>query len=58
MPATRPGVAYSLTIRAEYDNVPGMLGKITSAIGQVKGDINAVDVVEVSHGKMIRDFTV
>ncbi|MBM3960140.1 MAG: NAD-dependent malic enzyme [SAR202 cluster bacterium] len=58
MPGTRPGVAYSLTIRAGYDNIPGMLGKITSAIGEVKGDISAVDVVEVAHGKMVRDLTV
>jgi malate dehydrogenase (oxaloacetate-decarboxylating) len=58
MPGTRPGVAYSLTIRAEYENAPGMLGKLSSAIGEVKGDINAVDVVEVSGGKMVRDFTV
>lgn len=58
MPDTRPGVAYSLTIRAEYDNLPGMLGRISSAIGEVKGDISAVDVVEVAKGRMVRDFTV
>ena len=37
----QPGVAYSLTIRAEYENNPGMLGEITSAIGNADGSIDA-----------------
>ncbi len=35
-----------------------MLGKITSAIGIAEGDINALDVVSVSNGRMTRDITV
>ena len=58
MPTSRPGVAYSLTIRAEYENDPGMLGRITSVIGFAEGDIHALDVVAVSNGKMTRDITV
>ncbi len=53
-----PGVAYSLTVRCEYPNQPGMLGRITSAIGEAGGDVSAVDVVSTSGGKMVRDFTV
>ena len=53
-----PGVAYSVTIRAEYSNEPGMLGKITSVIGEVGGDIEAVDLVESTRDSMIRDLTV
>ena len=53
-----PGVAYSVTIRAEYANQPGMLGKITSAIGEVGGDIEAVDVARSSRNAMVRDLTV
>ena len=57
--ATRtPGVAYSITVRAEYPNDPGMLGKITSAIGHAGGSATGVDVVQTSRGKMVRDFTV
>jgi len=53
-----PGVAYSITVRSEYPNVPGMLGKITSAIGLAGGSAQGVDVVQTSHGDMVRDFTV
>ena len=53
-----PGVAYSLTVRCEYPNNPGMLGKITSAIGDAGGDVSAVDVVSTSGGNMVRDFTI
>ncbi len=35
----QPGVAYSLTIRAEYENDPGMLGELTSAIGDANVNI-------------------
>ncbi len=53
-----PGVAYSVTIRAQYTNKPGMLGRLTSAIGEVGGDITAVDMVESSRDRMVRDITV
>lgn len=58
MPAPSPGVAYSITVRAEYPNKPGMLGLITSAIGKCGGDAAAIDVVSTSGGNMIRDFTI
>ena len=53
-----PGVAYSITVRSEYPNVPGMLGKITSAIGHAGGSAQGVDVVQTSKGEMVRDFTI
>lgn len=53
-----PGPGYSLTIRIEVKNVPGMLGKITSAIGSAGGDIGAIDIVEIDRKHVIRDFTV
>ena len=53
-----PGVAYSITVRAEYPNKPGMLGKITSAIGGSGGDARAVDVVQAAANIMVRDFTI
>ena len=58
MPRTSQGVAYSLTMRAEYENRPGMLGKITSVIGGAEGSIDALDVVSVRNGHMTRDVTV
>src|SRR2546427_6973 len=42
-----PTASYSLTIRLEIENQPGMLGKVTSAIRKAGGDIGAIDLVEV-----------
>ncbi len=58
MAGPAPGVAYSITVRAEYPNTPGMLGRITSAIGEAGGDASAIDVVSTSSGLMVRDFTI
>ena len=58
MAGRTPGVAYSITVRSEYPNEPGMLGKITSAIGAAGGSAQGVDVVQTSKGKMVRDFTI
>lgn len=58
MAGPAPGVAYSITVRAEYPNSPGMLGRITSAIGEAGGDASAIDVVSTSSGLMVRDFTI
>src|SRR5256886_7586403 len=52
-----PTASYSLTIRLEIDNRPGMLGKVTSAIGKAGGDIGAIDLVEVRKKTLIRDLT-
>jgi malate dehydrogenase (oxaloacetate-decarboxylating) len=52
-----PTASYSLTIRLEIQNQPGMLGKITSAIGKAGGDIGAIDLVEVRKKTLIRDLT-
>ena len=53
-----PSIAYSITIRAQYPNRAGMLGAITSAIGEVEGDIGAIDTVSSSRTSMTRDITV
>jgi malate dehydrogenase (oxaloacetate-decarboxylating) len=52
-----PSASYSQTVRLEIKNTPGMLGKITSAIGKAGGDIGAIDLVEVGKGTMTRDIT-
>ncbi|GIW08823.1 MAG: malate oxidoreductase [Dehalococcoidia bacterium] len=59
-PAMRqqPSASYSLTIRIESPNLPGMLGRITTAIGEEHGDIGAIDIVHVHGGIMTRDITV
>src|ERR1051325_4566351 len=57
MSANAPSASYSLTVRLEIDNKPGMLGKITSAIGKGGGDIGAIDVVSVGDRTITRDLS-
>jgi malate dehydrogenase (oxaloacetate-decarboxylating) len=59
MPATLlPTESYSITIRVEIQSKPGMLGKVTTSIGDAGGDIGAVDLSGVGKGTVIRDITV
>jgi malate dehydrogenase (oxaloacetate-decarboxylating) len=53
-----PSAQYSLTIRVEIPHRPGMLGQVASAIGHAGGVIGAVDLVEVTADKLLRDITV
>src|SRR5262245_43520471 len=53
-----PSASYSVTVRLEIENKPGMLGKITSAIGKAGGDIGAIDLVEVGRTTITRDLSV
>lgn len=55
MPRTSP--SYSLTLRVEYANTVGTLGRITSLIGEMDGDIGAIDIVKSGKGFMTRDLT-
>jgi malate dehydrogenase (oxaloacetate-decarboxylating) len=52
------GSDYTFTVRVEYPNRPGMLGKVASAIGDAGGDITAVDMVQASAQSIVRDFLV
>jgi malate dehydrogenase (oxaloacetate-decarboxylating) len=54
---TAPTASHSLTVRLEIRNQPGMLGKITSAIGKAGGDIGAIDVVGIGKTTITRDLT-
>ena len=55
---TTPSAQYSLTMRVEMDHLPGMLGKVASAIGEAGGSIGAVDLVSVEGSHTVRDITV
>ena len=52
-----PSAQYSLTIRIEIDDRPGMLGKVAVAIGEAGGTIGAIDLVETGE-RLVRDITV
>jgi malate dehydrogenase (oxaloacetate-decarboxylating) len=45
-------------MRVELLTKPGMLGKVTSAIGKGGGDIGAIDIIGFSKNTTIRDFIV
>lgn len=55
--SARPSPSYSLTLRIEYPNHVGMLGRITSVIGERGGDIGAVDIVQTTRRSITRDIT-
>jgi len=55
--ANAPSASYSLTVRVRLANRPGMLGKLTSAIGKAGGDIGAVDLVEAGSSTITRDIS-
>src|ERR671932_498498 len=54
----QPSASYSLTIRTELSGRPGSLGRVTTAIGEEGGDIDAIDIVRTGGGVIVRDITV
>jgi malate dehydrogenase (oxaloacetate-decarboxylating) len=56
--APRPNASYSLTLRCEISNRPGQLGRLASAIGEVEGDIGAIDIVRVNKSHIVRDVVI
>ncbi len=52
--------SHSITVRLEIANVPGMLGRITTRIGELGGSIGAIDTVRLAQdGRvLVRDITI
>ena len=57
-PALSTSPSFSLTIRVRLGNRPGMLGRLTSAIGDAGGNIGSIDIVDVTRDLITRDVTV
>ena len=53
-----PNASYSVCLRVDADNRPGILGRLTTAIGDAGGNISALDIVDVRGERMTRDITV
>jgi len=53
-----PSAQYRLTIRVKLDDAHGILGHVTTAIGEVGGIVGAVDLVEVEGNHSLRDIVV
>ena len=53
----RPSASYSLTLLLRISNTPGSLGRVTSAIGELGGDLGAIDIKAVTKNHKIREIT-
>ncbi|MEX2458781.1 MAG: malic enzyme-like NAD(P)-binding protein, partial [Actinomycetota bacterium] len=53
-----PSAGYTFTLRLNLQNVPGTLGRLTTAIGTAGGDIGGIDLVEHRGTMVVRDITV
>ncbi len=53
-----PSASNSFTIRLLIANRPGMLAKVTSAIGEKGGNIGAIDIVRADKEELTRDITI
>jgi malate dehydrogenase (oxaloacetate-decarboxylating) len=53
-----PSAQYRLTIRVKLDDSTGVLGRVTSAIGEAGGMVGSVDVVETDAAGALRDIVV
>jgi malate dehydrogenase (oxaloacetate-decarboxylating) len=58
MTSITPSAQYRLNVRVEIDDTPGLLGRVTSAIGEASGLVAAVDPVEIEAGHSLRDIVV
>ncbi len=58
MSSVAPSASYSLTVRLQIANRPGMLGRVAMSIGEAGGDIGAVDIVESTRERIQRDITI
>ena len=53
-----PSAGYTQTLRCELQQQPGTLGRLTSAIGDAGGDIEALEIVGHRKGTVIREISV
>ncbi|HNP70986.1 MAG TPA: malic enzyme-like NAD(P)-binding protein [Kouleothrix sp.] len=51
-------IAYTITLRCRIANRTGMLGRLTTAIGENGGDIGAIDIVRAERDVIVRDISV
>src|SRR5262245_66149574 len=48
---------YRMTVRVELQNVPGQFARLATLLADEKANLGAVDIVEVTRGRMERDVT-
>ncbi len=52
------GPSHRITIRMEIDNTPGHFAKVATVIGELGGNLGAVDIVRVTKDVLTRDLTI
>ena len=52
------GASNSVTLRVRLENTPGTLARLTTLIGNIGGNIGAIDIVRVERNALTRDITV
>ncbi|PZV19240.1 MAG: NAD-dependent malic enzyme [Leptolyngbya sp.] len=57
-PTLTPNSSYSLTIRFQFPNRPGMLANVTTAISSLGGSLGQIDLIEQTREVSVRDITV
>jgi malate dehydrogenase (oxaloacetate-decarboxylating) len=55
---TTPSPGYTITVRLEMSKQAGIFAEVATAVGEVGGEIAAVDIVRAGRGPIVRDFTI
>ena len=53
-----PTAAHSIMLHVELDNIPNTLGRLATAIGEVRGNIVSMEGFDVRGDKLINDVCV
>ncbi len=53
-----PGPGYSVVVRLEIENRPGMFAKVAEVIGKKGGDLRSIEIVKMEKEKIIRDVAI
>src|SRR5690606_13280458 len=53
-----PAIGYQLLLRLRIQNRPGMLGRVTTALGDAGANIMDIDIQEAGASEMVRDFRI
>lgn len=53
-----PGPSYSILVRMEIPNRPGMFARVARAIGHAGGSIGAIDIAAIRKDTLIRDIVI
>ena len=53
-----PSAQYAITMRLECPHEPGGIAKVAAVIASEGGAIEAIDLVQISDGKSLRDYSI